>query len=210
MELEKRVQRMEEDISILKNQVRNTLLDIQEQLASSYHPSLRAARSAAARGESTPSPEDYPTGEVEKQATPPKVKKVSLQQLRHAEDGEGTLEEGFSGEGALAEASVGALSTQLRDGRVGLDLLTKIIRWTHASAAAIGPLHTRRVLETYAADGHLPPQVVDKVVALAGLSSVAPPAVEPAVGDVLAMLVSLGEALTSAPGTPAGPEPRHG
>jgi hypothetical protein len=42
VDLEHRVKVLEQELEILKNQVQATLLDIQEQLLSSYHPALRA------------------------------------------------------------------------------------------------------------------------------------------------------------------------
>jgi len=174
-ELEKRIQRMEEDLSILKNQIRNTLLDIQEQLAANYHPSLRASRSAATR-----TPGASPDGS-EEQAGPPKVKQVSLDESRAA-----------GGAGAN------------RDVSVGVGLLTSLMKWARNSVAAIGPLHTRQVLEAYATDGQLSEQLVERVVSLTALSSAEPPDEDPSPESVLEMFVSLGEALASTSSSSAG------
>ena len=55
MDLEHRVKVLEQELEILKNQIQATLLDVQDQILSSYHPALRAdpmsgmARPAGAR-----------------------------------------------------------------------------------------------------------------------------------------------------------------
>jgi len=195
MELEERVQRMEEDISILKNQIRNTLLDIQEQLATQYHPSLRAARLAAQPGSGSPGVRAADEGQGE--AIPSvKVKKVTLAApttVSEDEDAAGA-DAGMAGRPAVQRSTAQAAVTERDD----LRLMNALIRWTRTAVGTIGAAPTRRLLEGYAADGHLPARLVARVTDLAGLDSAPEMADEPPADGVLDMLVSLSEAIADA------------
>lgn len=184
MDLDKRVQRLEDDVNILKNQIRNTLLDIQEQLAANYHPALRSQRSqrgGARKAEAPEFPEDEPD-EPEERPRPPKVKRVSLDEIRQAPR-----------EDADSPSSRSSRSTDERHGNPGL--YAELLQWAGATAEKIGPAHTRRVLETYASDGHLPAGLVENVVRLAALPSAATADHEPGLQDTLEALRTLNEVL---------------
>ncbi|MAS34923.1 MAG: hypothetical protein CL610_13015 [Anaerolineaceae bacterium] len=62
MDLEKRVQALEQEVEILKNQIQVTLLEIQEQLLTNTYPSLRSGNTTAP---------DTSRGTQEASATPP-------------------------------------------------------------------------------------------------------------------------------------------
>lgn len=208
MDLEKRVQRLEDDVNILKNQVRNTLLDIQEQLSVHYHPSLRskraqrAARDASSAPKDVEEPEDAPCAEHDDDSGPPKVKRVSLEEIRHAPR-----------EGVAAPEGVPPAADAARpktEGRADTGLYTELLQWASASIDTIGPEHTRRILETYASDGHLAPGLAESVIRLAALSSSTPTDREPSLQETLEALRTLNEVLAGATLPGAGSEGRRG
>lgn len=88
MELEKRVELLEQELQILKNQIQNTLLGIQEQLLTNAYPSLRAEETPA-RSQAAPaapvqipaSPAANPVAEDDDEEALPKVRRVSLRDL---------------------------------------------------------------------------------------------------------------------------------
>jgi hypothetical protein len=99
MSLEIRIETLEHELKILKNEIENTLLEIQNQVLIHYYPSLRAENSAPPKELATllaTSPHDR--GEVEKEKrngnhssinddeatniiNPPKTKEVSLSEI---------------------------------------------------------------------------------------------------------------------------------
>lgn len=88
MELEKRVELLEQELQILKNQIQNTLLGIQEQLLTNAYPSLRAEETTA-RSQAAPaapvqipaSPAAKPAAQEDEDDGLPKVRRVSLRDL---------------------------------------------------------------------------------------------------------------------------------
>jgi hypothetical protein len=203
MDLEKRVQRLEDDVNILKNQVRNTLLDIQEQLSAYYHPALRSqrpqrgGRGAAGPAEDVEEPEDEPRSEPDEAPRPPKVKRVSLDDIRHGPREEELVSGGMHSASETTRPAPDAVRPA-PESRGAPALYAELLQWASASVDAIGAEHTRRVLETYAADGHLPAGLAESVIRLAALSSAAPADREPSLQETLEALRTLNQVLAGA------------
>lgn len=189
MEIDKRVLRLEEDVNILKNQIRNTLLELQEQLAASYHPSLRPPRAA-------PAPDSAPEAldvETEEEPAPrPRVRRVSLSQARQA-------------------ASPAPASPAGSEGSEDLTMVTALLRWANESVAKVGPAHTRGVLETYVADGRISASLAQSVAQLASLNTTEAGTWEASIQDVLDVLAALNHVMATCQTDGDSPEgPRRG
>jgi hypothetical protein len=107
VELEQRVKTLEYEMKILKNEVQRTLLDIQEQVLVHYYPTLRTDESKPSEGTikaleelrarqtgqpaapttpATPAPAAPTTPATSVPPPPPVIKKVSLEEIRAAQN----------------------------------------------------------------------------------------------------------------------------
>lgn len=102
MELEQRVKTLEYEMKILKNEVQRTLLDIQEQVLVHYYPTLRTEESKPSEGTikaleelrarqtgqpaAPPAPAAPTTPAATMPPAPPVIKKVSLEEIRAAQN----------------------------------------------------------------------------------------------------------------------------
>jgi len=206
MDLEERVERLEEDVSILKNQIRNTLLDIQDQMAS-----LRPLGGRADDGYGVRRPASHPQdpGQEASMAWPsssqnrraPALKKVSLSQTsdQATESPDGKLDDADSPEGNVPS----------------LETYAALVRWADTSVARIGRARTRTILETYAAEGRVTAHMKDSIVELALLGAADEAKLSVDTTDVLAAITALNRALGDASdaqplAAPGGPGESYG
>lgn len=210
MELEERIQRLEEDVSILKNQIRNSLLDIQEQLASNYHPSLRVSRGASRQAARRPRGGEPPADDDDEEDSQPRVRKVSLKELQHEPDDDprSHADTGQRRGNGRTSPLPGAPGSPVPFGDLGL--YAELIKWAHASAARVGAANTRRVLETYAAEGMIQTQTAAAIVDLVPSVGDDPSADEVSADDMLTVLMALHGVLTASGAGPATAEGRRG
>lgn len=194
MALEDRVKALEEEVSILKDQIRNTLLEIQEQVLIHYYPELRA-RDAA--------PVDVPLAAGRApawqrgQPSLPALQRFSLAEPEASEETE-RAEGSAAGGQAVAPAPVKAAPGT--EGGSGWASVSRLVAWAGESVERIGKERTAKAVEAAAESGYLEPQARDillRLVALSDAEPAAPRASLKAVGEVL-------QGLSQALGHPAG------
>lgn len=157
MDLEKRVQQLEEELEILKSQIQTTLLDIQEQLLTNTYPALRTGHQPAMPNPSvpqapvtmyTPPPSEPAAAEVE--ASPIKVRKVSLDDLAPQQPAEPHYED----HRYVEEASDGVDMEEYR-------------RWVIRTIKEVGLKETRNLIRDYGYEGEFSPAVRDELLQVA-------------------------------------------
>jgi len=176
-QLEQRVRRLEDQMTILKNQIQNSLLEIQEVLATRfYHPALRPTDDGDDEevsppplrwgGHESPSPQpskqtsvpgaqmQSPRRQPDPVAPPmaPKVKKVSLDDIRRSRQ-----EPASTNTESLAKDN-------------GLDLVAfaEMVNWVNMSTARVGNTYTREAIDDCLRDGAIVPEVADQLRQLIG------------------------------------------
>ncbi len=193
MALEDRVKALEEEVSILKDQIRNTLLEIQEQVLIHYYPELRA-RDAA--------PVDVPLAAGRASAwqrgqpSLPALQRFSLAEPEASEETEG---EGPAA-GGQAPAPAPVKAAPGTEGGSGWASVSRLVAWAGESVERIGKERTAKAIEAAAESGYLEPQARDillRLVALSDAEPAAPRASLKAIGEVL-------QGLSQALGHPAG------
>jgi len=180
--LEDRVKALEEEVNILKDEIRNTLLEIQEQVLIHYYPELRAKDAAP------------PEAALVAQAGPlyGPVPFRGLQRISAAE-----LQEEATNQGAAPVGTEALLAPQGEGGSVApadegsWSDVARLTEWASDSVERIGRERTVKAIEIAAQAGYLSPDDRDLLVRLVSLSD-AEPAVErvtlKTVGEVLQRL----------------------
>lgn len=172
MDLEHRVTVLEQELTILKNQIQATLLDIQEQLLTGHYPALRAEGPAPTESRE-PAPERPlpPAGEPQSRPAravkgapqkppeldgspaPPLVRNVALAEPAPPQAVEQRLAEAFLDD---EPSELLPLPTAL-----GNDWLTfiSLTDWAQKSVERLGAVRSRKLIEVYAEAGFLAPEV---------------------------------------------------
>lgn len=194
MALEDRVKALEEEVSILKDQIRNTLLEIQEQVLIHYYPELRARDTA-------PADAALPTGRAlawqRGQPSPPALQRFSLAEAEAGEEAEGAGGPAAGDQGP-AEAPVKAAPGA--EGGSDWASVSRLVAWAGESVERIGKERTVKAIEAATESGYLEPQARDillRLVALSDAEPATPRASLKAIGEVL-------QGLSQALGHPAG------
>lgn len=175
-QLEQRVRKLEDQMTILKNQIQNSLLEIQEVLATRfYHSTLRptddggdddeevspppsrwggheSSASPQPGGQAsvpearTPGPKEQPTPDAPPPMAP-KVRKVSLDDIRRSRQG-----------------SIGTNEEIHAQGN-GFDLVAfaEMVNWVRTSTARVGNAYTREAIDACSTDGSIAPDVADQL-----------------------------------------------
>ena len=157
MDLEKRVEALEQEVEILKNQIQATLLDIQEQILTNAYPSLRSGTSTTADGlrgpdETRPSPiKTFRPHEETGSDTPPMngvtmtdVRKVSLD--------------------ALDRAPAPAPVAESQAKPVDWSTMDELEEWLSVKVEKIGPERTRQLIHMYHENGRFEADMVDTLI----------------------------------------------
>ncbi len=184
MDLDERVQRLEEDLSILKNQVRNTLLDIQDQLAS-----LCALGEGGASENRAPLSRDRDNSSRSGPNGSDRGSSHAREQSRNP------------GETSLPSPSETGTKSTADDLRPSLETYAALVRWADASVPRIGRQRTREILDTSEAEGRVSKQMKESVVRLALLDAAEEERHDVDTSDVLAAITSLNRALGEIPST---------
>jgi hypothetical protein len=171
VDLEQRVKALEYEMKILKNEIQRTLLEIQEQVLVHYYPSLRSADAEPPKS-ALKSDEPPPTKPVEVPADDlPIVRKVSLEELREPDP----------------EAPLSAPASQPVN-------MGKLMEWGLNSAAQIGSPPTLKIVQLFARKGFIDTNTRDVLLQVSPLNR-RTPSEEPAVGDILRVVIKLDELL---------------
>jgi len=158
VKLEDRVKALEYEMKILKNEIQRTLVDIREQLLIHYYPDLRAE-------EFSPPEDMIPPAEVareeggmlEEGPGRPKVKQVSLEEIRAAQE----------------SASTAPADERPADGKQEADwsVLPELLAWVEHSVEKIGRERTSKLIETCAGRGLIPSEARDLLLRVTLLSN---------------------------------------
>ncbi|MBZ0275990.1 MAG: hypothetical protein K8I60_07595 [Anaerolineae bacterium] len=156
MDLEKRVQELEQELLILKNQIQTTLLDIQEQLLTQTYPALRS--SAPTQPAAVPMPESthHPVAPVSSYTPPPvndspadtgtiKVRKVSLNDV-------------------LPQVQEPPRQPEPEYELDEVDDTDQYRRWVMEQLQETGVKRTRDLIRNYAQEGLIPPEIRDELL----------------------------------------------
>ncbi|MEW5985590.1 MAG: hypothetical protein AB1791_03055 [Chloroflexota bacterium] len=186
-DLERRVKTLEQEVKVLKNQIQATLLDIQEQILSHYHSSLKGEE-LGAEDDSSPSPESRSArpGEGGKKEPAAKLKQAPADE-DHAQDTRSGRREGaaqVNGKGAAQPAA-------------GVDWTTfaGLTQWANQSVAKLGQAHTRQMIDMQAKQGHLAAEVQDALSQLVALSPAGDPPEQVEMREILDSFLKLNELL---------------
>ena len=158
MEIERRLDSIEQEVQLLKAQIQATLLDIQEQLLTSKYPTLRMeepAQSQPARMAAPPAPETVPemTDVPQRQAPP----------ARHA-DMEPMQPVFVKATAAPARQEPLELPSRPLVTNEDWLALAKIAQWMNGKAAELGPQRMRALVKMYAQKQHLEPEVMESLL----------------------------------------------
>jgi hypothetical protein len=154
MDLEKRVQQLEEELEILKNQIQMTLLDIQEQLLTNAYPSLRSEHQPSAPNMPAPQapasvytpPPPEPVAQAE--SAPIKVRKISLDDLASQPPAAPQFDR----------------YNDVPNDEINMD---EYRRWVIRNMKEVGLKETRNRIRSCSHDGDFPPEVRDELLQIA-------------------------------------------
>lgn len=166
MELEARVQALEQELQILKNQIQATLLDIQAQLLTNAYPSLRTEETQPTAAPSPIYQQIKPEPEIKVEEEQPevistaKVRKVSLDQVRGKQNAKSLP------------------PTQQPEEQMDWDAVNEWEKWASSKVKEIGVSRTQTLIHMYAQNGRFTQQVADillQVVSLYEEETIVPP-----------------------------------
>ncbi|MFW5691002.1 MAG: hypothetical protein ACOCXZ_00765 [Chloroflexota bacterium] len=140
MDLEKRIEALEQELDVLKNQIQATLLDIREQLLTHAHSALRA--------------NDLPPHQG---AVPGVTNAAPVEEHPHHYEDEFPEAEGRAAVRKVARGS---------EDRTPIDweAMHELEEWTARKIQELGPARTRQLIEVYAEKGRFSPHVADILV----------------------------------------------
>ena len=186
MELEHRVEKLEEELKVLKNQIQNTLLDIQEQIVSHNYPYLRSNEASKTQANSV-APQNPTNGQEEKKSTtedaaaPFRAKALSLRDMARPPD--------------PVVSQVDRVQRADDEKRPNLTGFMAVVHWMNATVLQIGREYTRRALDSYAERGHLAPQVASAVFQLLSRVQDEEPLERVGIAEILDALIGLNQVL---------------
>ncbi len=174
MELDKRVQALEEELQVVKNQIQQALLDIQEQLLSHAYPELHAedvdpGPTAPIRSASVnPSSGSTPTG-----GEPVSVRRVSLDDLSGSSSSDRAAADASNASTRTRGSNVLHLDPRPQSSAqpvvsprsdIDFEALEKMESWLSSKIKSLGLKRTYHLVMVYAERGHFSPQMRDAMV----------------------------------------------
>ena len=186
MSLETRVETLEHELKILKNEIERTLLEIQNQVLIHYYPSLRAEDATPPKEllpllESAFSEVDEPASSLAKRppeeegtpAPPPKTKEVSLTDIKRKPAPPLPTRDPAAVKGAVAPANVTIIPAKVPPAApapvatlpwpaetIQQNLFPLLAKWVNESVEKIGKELTQNMVESAANAEQIAPEVL--------------------------------------------------
>jgi len=209
MSLETRVETLEHEFKILKNEIESTLIEIQNQILLHYYPTLRAEeseppkdllpRAEAARTEKRRALQDK--DHLQRQAESddleimPQTKEISLDEIRGKPKQAAPLPTvGVTATAAAspsAQAAVRAPAAEMMDQAA----LAHLAKWVNDSVETIGKARTQALIESSANADYCPSEVVNVLLQLIDLSEEDAPPEQVETKEVMNVLLKLNKAV---------------
>jgi len=175
MDLEKKVQILEQEIEILKNQIQATLLDIKEQMLTHTYPVLRAdVQPSTASQSANGQPMQTAASEVsEAQAASdkPQIRKVTLSDI-----GKSPAPQYQPEVGTAQNSATPALDWYM---------LQELEAWVNSTLLEIGTQHTRELINLYTKNGQFTLEMRDALLQMISVQPNNTPASRPSMPPVL-------------------------
>jgi len=195
MSLETRVETLEHEFKILKNEIEGTLLEIQNQILVHYYPALRAEESA-------PPKDLLPVVEA---SHPEKRAKVQDKENLDSRSGNTTLfiapktkETSLHDIRGKSNKTVLLPKTEFMIPPVDManqTVLTYLARWVNESVETIGKARTRSLIESSAKADYCTPEIVTTLLQLIDLSDEEEPPAQVETKELMNILLKLHKAL---------------
>ncbi len=192
MSLEDRVETLEHELKILKNEIESTLLEIQNQVLVHYYPAFRAEEPAPPKerlplgGPPAPTAAPIKSMDMEADYVQPKTREVSLSTLKVQSDPMGPLlqappmrfkrevvalddDEDEFADSPLADEPLATGATA--ETPLTQAALTHLARWVSESVEKIGKARTQEMIESSANAAYGMPAVMDALWQLLEMSA---------------------------------------
>jgi hypothetical protein len=177
MSLEKRIETIEHEMKILKNEIESTLLEIQNQILIHYYPSLRAEDPSSPKEISliaeTPLEDKRDEAQRRESAgrrpmnndayTAPRTREVSLDELT-----EKSKQVSIVRTEQPAAAKEGPVPWP--EAVISQAALTHIAKWVNEAVEKIGKVGAQNMIESHAGTEHCTPEVKDVLLQFISLS----------------------------------------
>ena len=169
MSLEKRVETLEHEMKILKNEIESTLLEIQNQILIHYYPTLRAENPSLPKGVSPFSDAPFAEKREEIQGQDPesllKTKEISLNEIKGKPKPAPMLR-------TEQPTPPKAESATWPEATISPAGLTYLAKWVNDAVEKLGKEHTQKMVESHAGAEYCTPEVKDLLLQFILLSDV--------------------------------------
>ncbi|MEZ4737487.1 MAG: hypothetical protein R3E79_61210 [Caldilineaceae bacterium] len=203
MSLETRVETLEHELKILKNEIESTLIEIQNQILLHYYPALRAeeleppkdlfSSTEAARIEKRREGQGKENlrsrTEDEGSSIMPQTKEISFDEIRGKPKKAATLVQITAA--PAAKATVTTATATVADQAI----LAPLAKWVNESVEQIGKARTQAMIESSANADYCRPEVSDMLLQLIELSEEAAPPEQVETKAVMNVLLKLNKTL---------------
>ncbi len=166
MALEERIEALEGEMKILKNEIQSTLVDIQEQILTHYYPALRAEEpfpSEEIKESLRSMPSERRRREAEEPSAPPRARESSLEDIMKSLE---SLSEERTGTPKDAPASPEGQPPSRSEEEIDPDTVMELAGWLSNSVERIGGERTSKLIWGYAEKGRLGPDVKNILIGL--------------------------------------------
>lgn len=215
MSLESRVETLEHELKILKNEIERTLLEIQNQVLVHYYPTLRAEdaappkdllpllESAFAEEETTKLSMNRPAENAETTAPPPKAKEVSLTEIKRkpkkalnlpAREPSRVRQEGKPAKEVSTPVNV--REPQWPAEGIEQALLPSLAKWVNESVEKIGKELTQNMVASSASTEQISPEVMNLLLQFITLCDEENPPEEVTTKELIDVLLKLDKMLS--------------
>jgi hypothetical protein len=202
MSLEKRIETLEHEMKILKNEIESTLLEIQNQILIHYYPSLRAEESTSPKEISLSAETPLADNRDEAQRkeivgrrsvnndayTGPRTREVSLDEITEKPKQASMLR-------IEQAAPAKAAPVPWPETMISQAALTHIAQWVNDAVEKIGKVAAQNMIESHAGTEHCTPEVKDVLLQFISLSEEENPTKQVTTKGLMDVLLKLNKML---------------